>query len=226
MEDFFQLLIWLLIIITFLSSVFKKKGNPKQQESQPGNPHEDFPAKTQSASTAADEDYDILHEIENLFKTDTSQPTKIEQKGETYTAETSFPESRRNPQEYTAYETGREPDAYTSSKKSNNPLEAYKIDTSRVKSEEELTYSEHTFAAAKRIKPSSNVKRLDNSLEKQADEFERYLSRKEKCNTMAEKIRKKIKQPSTFKEYLIMSEILGQPAFKTGGRAFRKANYR
>jgi hypothetical protein len=230
MQDFFQILIWLLIIISILSSVFKKKETPKQQAPRPGTrpdeEREQFPVKTQSASTVDDEEYDILREIESLFKTNTSQPTKIEQKEGKYTAQTSGSENKRNPSEYTSYETVRNPSEYTSSEKSKNPLEAYKIDTSRRQNERELTYSEHTLGSTANMPVVIKAKPVDASVEKQAKEFERYLSRKETHNTMAEKIRNKIKQPSSFKEYLIMSEILGQPAYKTGGRAFRKANYR
>lgn len=93
MGDFFSILIWLIIIISFVSSVFKKK-NPQAPPPQRRVPQDRPPVQVITPSTEYQqkvEEYDILKEIENMFKTEAekNQPsvppqerrTKIEQAG-------------------------------------------------------------------------------------------------------------------------------------------------
>lgn len=69
MDNFFEILIYLIIIISFLSSFFKKK-EPEQRrgkdQSLPKNEPSDYTDAT--IETKPEESYDILKEIENIFK--------------------------------------------------------------------------------------------------------------------------------------------------------------
>jgi hypothetical protein len=106
MDDIFQILIWLFIIISFFASFFKKKEPPKQQTPQRryGNREDNFPVKDQPAASAGKEEYDILREIENMFRTGTSQPAGMEQKEESYSYNRpTESEHIRMPDEYTSY---------------------------------------------------------------------------------------------------------------------------
>ena len=71
MDDYFQYLLFLFIIISLLSSFFKKKNKP---ENKPERPLPDPPAKPQRSSQQ--EDYDIMKEIEKMFKPQSPQPEK------------------------------------------------------------------------------------------------------------------------------------------------------
>lgn len=76
MENFFQVLIYLIIIIAFLSSIFKKKDKQKPQGTTSGrmgyyeSSEQKYPQKSQQ------DEYDILKEIEGLFKTETATTTE------------------------------------------------------------------------------------------------------------------------------------------------------
>ena len=68
MDNFFEILIYLIIIISFLSSIFKKKQQqqkrPPAQQHEPDDNYQSEVPTTQSTS----KDYDILRELEDLFK--------------------------------------------------------------------------------------------------------------------------------------------------------------
>lgn len=74
MDNFFQFLIYLIFIIAFLSSIFKKKnkekpGGPATGHTTPyESPELKYPQKSQQ------DDYDILKEIEGLFRTEIPNP--------------------------------------------------------------------------------------------------------------------------------------------------------
>ncbi len=71
MDNIFEYLIYLFIIISFLSSFFKKKKTETKTGEQSPKP----PLRTESQTrTSQQEDYDILKEIEKMFKTDSSYP--------------------------------------------------------------------------------------------------------------------------------------------------------
>ncbi|HSL89763.1 MAG TPA: hypothetical protein VK870_10700, partial [Ignavibacteriaceae bacterium] len=82
MDNFFEILIYLFIIVTFLSSIFKKKKPvpqkpearvPQQREEvdisySPEQEMESTPVKSSST-----DEYDILKELEQFFKVGESQ---------------------------------------------------------------------------------------------------------------------------------------------------------
>src|SRR5574338_76178 len=86
MDDLFQYLIWGIIIFSFLSSFFKKKEPPKQtplpKAKQPdviSYPKQQSDVERIAVSQKQDE-YDILRELENLFKGEIKTPTPQSQK--------------------------------------------------------------------------------------------------------------------------------------------------
>lgn len=77
MDNFFQILIYLIIIIAFLNSVFKKKdkgkpADPSQRRTGPNSSPE-----SGSHQDSQEKEYDILREIEGLFKNETPVPVEI-----------------------------------------------------------------------------------------------------------------------------------------------------
>ena len=83
----------------------------------------------------------------------------------------------------------------------------------------EPTKSEHTVDNWERKKGEVQkiLAGVDSAIEKKAAEFEDSLWKKEKeFSGLALSIRSKFKSPSTLKEYIIFSEILGKP------KAFRR----
>lgn len=69
MDNFFEILIYLIIIISFLSSFFKKK-EPEKKPGKSSPLPESKPADYSDSSVESKpvESYDILREIENIFK--------------------------------------------------------------------------------------------------------------------------------------------------------------
>ena len=194
MDNFFEVLIYLFIIISFLSSFFKKKkkivSQLKQSETQI--------AGQQSTSGVMDveesppvqsqpQDYDILKEFEDFFKVG---PPGIESQIPTKTE--SFEKSDVSNKEF-----------------KHVPEESFHTKTA----------SEHTFVDPWDVKKSEIDKRkksIDSTIEKKAAAFERHLKKPETSATrISRKIKENMKRPSTLKEYVIISEIMGKPkAFK------------
>ena len=75
MDNFFEILIYVIIIVSFLSSIFKKK--KQQQQKPPARPdqQEEYPQKDVSvAQTQPKQEYDILKELEDFFKVGNELP--------------------------------------------------------------------------------------------------------------------------------------------------------
>ncbi len=74
MDDLFQYLIYGILIFSFLSSFFKKKGPPKQnplpreQETDSISYQEKSTSLNSDVAVKKNEEYDILRELENMFK--------------------------------------------------------------------------------------------------------------------------------------------------------------
>ena len=78
MDNFFEILIYAIIIISFLSSIFKKRKQQQQKPPAPQpQPEEQYQAEVSVPQTRTKEDYDILKELEVFFKVGT-EPTKQE----------------------------------------------------------------------------------------------------------------------------------------------------
>ncbi len=78
MDNFFEVLIYLIIIISFLSSLFKKKEQPKAPPSQQGSvkkqPSDGFSEFESESVEVESSGYDILSEIENIFNQELGKP--------------------------------------------------------------------------------------------------------------------------------------------------------
>lgn len=172
MDDYFQYLFFLFIIISLLSSFLKKKKpESKPEDSIPGPP-----AKLQRSSQQ--EDYDIMKEIEKMFKPQSPQHEKQPEK-------ISAEEKKYRPSEHT-----EDPEWH------------------------EQTQSEHrleNWDDRRKETEAKSRKTLNEEIIKQAKIFEENLARKSQVIEVRMDLIKKLKQPSSLKEYVIISEILGKP---------------
>lgn len=86
MDNFFEILIYLIIIISFLSSFFnkKKEQEQKRRNNQPLPKSEPSDYTDAKIETKPEESYDILKEIENIFKENMGVPVpKSEEENKT-----------------------------------------------------------------------------------------------------------------------------------------------
>jgi hypothetical protein len=185
MEDLFKILIWVIIIISFVSSFFKKR--KKEGSKTPQIPNRDnqimIPEKAETHNKPAenkdeiDSYNDMLSEIENLFKKD-EQPGK--------------------------------------SKKENDTLK--KADQYDPQWHKE-TASEHTSITDWRSEEKALEKKaaVDFNIENKAKKFEEIINQKsEPIGIFKHTIKEKLRHPETLKDYILMSEIIGKPACRTG----------
>lgn len=187
MDNFFEILIYLIIIISFLSSIFKKKKQQQQKPPEQQPQSEDYyPAEVSIPQTKSKEEYDILRELEDFFKVG-NEPSE---------QQIPMPIPQEQPKKMTHIE-----------------------EQTRTESWQTPTLSEHVADDWERKKEEvdKRIARVDSSIEKKAAMFEESLERKESVySSIALSVKSKIKNPSTIKEYIIFSEILGKP------KAFRR----
>ena len=185
MDDVFQILIFLIIIISFISSLLKKK--PQQKDAD----HLSASEKTGEtdisekmfvpSSESKAEEFDLMKEFENFFKVEDKQaipePQQVEKK-EPFIKDTNY---KRVPEE----------------------------------SFHKVTDSEHSFVNPweTKIKEAERKKKLITpQIEKQASAYEKSLIKKEKVATeIIENIRSRLNDPESLKEYVVFSEIIGRP---------------
>jgi hypothetical protein len=178
MDDIFQVLIYIFIIVTFLASLFKKRQKPQDKRSEPvSNP---TPQPRMETKSSQQDEYDILKEIEKMFKTEIPVPEKEKEK---------------------AFEKESE---HFKSEEWYQPTET----------EHKTTTSEHTFENwdNKRRKADESRKAVNEKIIKQAEMFEKSLARTTVGKSYIKKnIMQRFKEPSSLKEYIIISEIIGKP---------------
>jgi len=179
MDNFFEILIYLIIIISFLSSIFKKRQQQqKRPPAQQPKPDDNYQTEV-STNESKPKDYDILRELEDFFKSGDMSTEKKTQVPQQQTETTVSIEEKEE------FDSWHEP-----------------------------TRSEHTVDNWERKKGEVQkiLAGVDSAIEKKAAEFEDSLWKKGKeFNGVALSIRSKFKSPSTLKEYIIFSEILGKP---------------
>jgi hypothetical protein len=182
MDNFFEILIYLVIIISFLSSIFKKKKQQQQQKppAQQPQPEEYYQAEVSVPQTRPNEEYDILRELEDFFKVgDESNKQQV-----------PMPAPQELPkipemEEHTRRESWQ----------------------ARTESEHYVDEWERKKSEVKKI-----IAGVDSGIEKKAAMFEESLERKEYVySSIALSVKSKMKNPSILKEYIIFSEILGKP---------------
>lgn len=183
MEDLFEVLIYLFIIVSFLSSIFKKKGKPKSTKS--GQPYKP-PVQTYSRpKTPQEEEYDILREIENMFKTESSPA--VQQQESAYDEESPAVSS-----EHTKTSEWKTP----------------------TYSEHSKTDSEHSRESRETEKSLSEARReiVSEKIISQAELFEQNLRQKSQVRTdSVHLILQKLRRPESIKDYIVVSEIIGKP---------------
>ncbi|MBK9097746.1 MAG: hypothetical protein IPM14_06365 [bacterium] len=185
MDNFFEILIYLIIIISFLSSIFKKKKQQPQKKPPVQQPQRDdyYQAEQPEVSipqTQQKEEYDILKELEDFFKVgDEQTEVKVPRPQETYS------ENIPTADEHVSTETWKEDSI-----------------SENIRSEWER----------KKEEVSRKLAKVDSVIEKQAEMFETSLERKELVfSNLAITVRSKFSHPDTLKEYILFSEILGKP---------------
>jgi hypothetical protein len=205
MEDFIKILIWVIIIISFFSSILKKKNKGNQKESQSPQGHRNNLPNTQirvepqpdkvESKEEIDSYNDMLSEIENLFK-----------KGN---------ESGRVMSESTPVENPSK--AKTSDKTKIQTHEAQKMTTQYDPQWHKETASEHTLITdwGKEEKVLEKKASADFNIENKANKFEEMMNQKpEPIGIFKHTIKEKLNHPATLKDYILMSEIIGKPKAK------------
>ena len=187
MEDIFEILIYIFIIVSFLSSFFKKKKRGQQPEQQRQAEQKHFQETAAEDQKKVQEEFqsDFLKELEDFFKVGTEeQPKFVEPK----------------PLEDTVVPKETETEIEKSVKeKERRTLAAAKQATADpwVLKKEEI----------KRKKA-----KIDSSIEEQAAKFEKLLQEKgSAASEINKKIKKRLGDPVNLKEYIIISEIIGKP---------------
>ena len=187
MDNIFEYLIYGFIIISFISSFFKKKKPlPKvppdqttpQRTGMTKNKIVDIPP----SQVRKAEEYDILKEIEGFFNV--GQPKQSESKVHT---DKKIYEGAENREKYIPV-----------------PEKSFHTTTS----------SEHIFYNSSDIKKieQKKKKKLSPIIEKQASAYDESLIRKDSASVgIIRNINKRLKNPTTLKEYIIISEIIGKP---------------
>jgi hypothetical protein len=181
MDNFFDILIFLIIIISIVSSFLKKKQLPKQtseRRTQPLGPKQVDP---QVSTEQPKEAYDILNEIEDFFKVG-SEPAGPEKTKE----ETEEPQSIIQKDERAKSESWHSPTASEHS---------YTDDWERKK--EELK--------KKILRVDSGVEKQAAKFEESLHRKETEPSQ------LALIVKSRLGNPASLKEYIIFSEILGKP---------------
>ena len=188
MDNLFEYLIYGFIIISFISSFFKKKKRLQKEPTdqtlhQRTDITEDKIIDIPPSQEPKAEEYDILKGIESFF--DVEKPKQAETKVHT---------------DKEMYEGAKDRENYI-------PVPEKSFHT--------LTESEHTFTDTwdvKRKELEKREKKLSPEIKKEASAYEESLIRKDSTATgIIKNIKERLKSPSTLKEYVIISEIMGKP---------------
>jgi len=167
----------------------------------------------------------IISFLSSIFKKKKQQqqkpPAQHPQSADYYETEVSVPQTQSK-KEYDIlkelevfFKVGTEPTKQEIPIPKEQPKRMTHIEEhTRTDSWQTPTTSEHLADVWERKKEevSKRVARVDSSVEKKAAMFEESLERKESVySSIALSVKSKMKNPSTLKEYIIFSEILGKP---------------
>jgi Na+-transporting methylmalonyl-CoA/oxaloacetate decarboxylase gamma subunit len=188
MDNIFEILIYLIIIISFLSSILKKKQQPQKKPPVQQPRQEDYYQAEQTEVSAPQPQSKQEYDI--LRELEDFFKVGNEQTDRRVPAPKQQTESLPSAEEHTKSEDWKSP----------------------TESEHYVDQWERKKTEVKKI-----ISSVDSSIEKKAAMFEESLERKESVySSIALAVKSKIKNPSTLKEYIIFSEILGKP------KAFRR----
>ncbi len=201
MGDYIQILIYLFIIFAFLNSLFKKKDKDKQPprpSNSPGGGTNNNYSSPGYEKQGRQGEYDILKEIEGLFK-----------------GEGDYTSQRKMEPEAEKAEVRRVPDAdaeHTEDKEWHTEDSEWHTEDAEwheqsVK-ENRLEKSWHTIT---NYKKSTFV---DAAVAKEAERFERMLAdRNKEVPYPFEELQKKLYSTQALQDYIVVSEILGKPKY-------------
>jgi hypothetical protein len=213
MDNFFQILIYLVIIIAFLNSLFKKRDKDKTPPRPSNSPNPDNRNSYSSAGyerKGQQNSSDILKEIEGLFKGETSYTN--EQKME---QDIEKAEMRKVPVE----EHVEDKEWHTEDKQWHEENKEWHSEEKEWHSESaewhEETLSDHQMDQSwHRITPFKRTVKVDKTIEKEAERFEQLLAQKQdEENSAWRDLSKNLFSSSSLKEYIVFSEILGKPKY-------------
>ena len=200
MDDLFQYLIYGIIIISFLSSFFKKKEQPKQKPLPQRQEPDSISYQQKSTSLNSDvavkknEEYDILRELENMFKGNVKIPDQ------------PIP---RQADPYDIYQSNEIKDKNLDlvvDERIHQDVEDQKPLGSRT------TYYDKENYGRSNVKVNQKQKRILNpKTEARAEEFEKVLESTRKRKASISEFNRKLKNPANIREYILFSEILGKP---------------
>jgi len=188
MDNIFEYLIYGFIIISFISSFLKKKKRlPKEPSDQTLHQRTDITEDNiidiPPSQEPKAEEYNILKGLENFF--DVGQPQQTEKKVHT---------------DKEMYEGAKDRENYM-------PVPEKSFHT--------LTASEHTFTDTwyeKRKELEKRKEKLSPEIEKRASAYEESLVKQESVATgIIKVIKERLNNPTSLKEYVIISEIIGKP---------------
>jgi hypothetical protein len=198
MDDLFQYLIYGVIIFSFISSFFKKKEQPKPPISGTKTSTANQSAREQinvdlTQATKKQDDYDILRELENMFKgnlkiPDQPKPKQVEQNIE-----------------YASREIKDKDLDLVVDKRLQRNVE----DKNPIGSRE--TYDEKIASRKAILEQQRQPRTVDAKIEAGAKAFERVLAGPRNQRAAITDFNRKLKNPRTVREYILFSEILGKP---------------
>jgi len=189
-DNIFEVLIYVFIIISFLSSFFRKKKKEAIKKEQMQAQISDQQGMNEEVNVQAsppvqiqEPEYDILKEFEDFFKVgERKEEREIQPQRETVTGpEEIIREFKRVPED--SFHT--------------------------------KTASEHTFVDPwdkKQIDIAKRKESISSEVDKQATAFEKYLKIPDtSAARISHKIKERMRQPTSLKEYVIISELMGKP---------------
>jgi len=196
MDDLFQYLIYGILIFSFLSSFFKKKEPPKQSPLPKVKQPDSFsyPKQTSEVDRVAvsqkQDEYDILQELENLFKGNANIPKQ---------SNPTLQQSR----DYIEHEIRNENLDRVSDSRMQQKIEERRASDLKIKTERRTPLEQNKWERKK--------SKVDPKIEASAKEFERVLAGPKQQRAAVTEFNRKLKNPSTVREYILFSEILGKP---------------
>jgi hypothetical protein len=199
MDDLFQYLIYGIIIISFLSSFFKKKEPPKQTPLPKAKQPDSISYQQKSIKIEPEviaqkkNEYDILRELENMFKGNLPIP------------------EQQQPKQVDSY------DIYQSREIKDKDLDLV-VDKRMQRNVEDKnpigsrpTYDEKISDRKSGFDKQKQTRAVDPKIESSVQAFEKVLAGPRKQRASISDFNRKLKNPSTVREYILFSEILGKP---------------
>jgi Zn-dependent metalloprotease len=202
MDDLVKIIFWGFVIFSFIWPMFKKKQPPKQTPMQRKRQTDSFETTQSSERSISKEsvlvseksdDYDILRELENMFKGDLKIPEQQKPK-----------EVERN-------------DVYSSREIQDKDLDLV-VDKRMQRSVEEQTpigsrktFDEKVSERKAFTLSQRQIRVIDSKTEAEAKQFEKVLAGLHKKSAVKNEFTRKLKSPATIKELILFSEILGKP---------------